>query len=202
MLIEEFLRTDSADRSEPDSKGYRTYPGRWVALALFCTLEMANALMWVSFAPISDISQHYFGSGWFGSVTAINMLANVFLILYPFGTIAAVYTVKYFRPRKSLIFAGSLTALGCFLRLLATIFRNNLGDGAAYGLIFLGQAFGALAQPYFTNFAPALSGIWFAVDERDISTSMGAMCSPLGNAFGQLIPPFIVSQSQDPNGTT
>jgi MFS transporter, FLVCR family, MFS-domain-containing protein 7 len=201
--MDKIFRTESADRSESNDGRvkYQLYSTRWVALAIFCTLEMSNALLWVTFAPISDISEHYFGKdNFYSSITAINMLANVFLILYPVGTIAAVYTVKYYRPRKSLIFAGTLTVIGALLRVLATAFKNNLEIGTVYGLIILGQAFGAIAQPFFTNFAPALSGIWFSVDERDISTSIGAMCSPFGNAIGQLIPPLIVTESQNING--
>lgn len=200
-MMESVFRNESGDRSESGEGNYRTYPSRWTALALFCSLEMANALLWVSFAPISDISGHYFSSGnFYSSVTAVNMLANVFLIVFPFGTIGAVYTVKHFRPRNALIFAGFLTALGALLRCLAAYFKNNLGNGGTYGLFILGQLLGAFAQPYFTNFAPALSGIWFAVDERDISTSIGAMCSPLGNAIGQLIPPILVSEEENSEG--
>eukprot|EP01035_Chromulina_nebulosa_P016801 gene16801-22283_t len=44
---------------------------------------MSNAAMWVTYAPISDLSQSYFDSNSFsGSLSAINMLATSYQIFY------------------------------------------------------------------------------------------------------------------------
>lgn len=194
----------SADTGSDDlnSTKYKLYSSRWTALTIFCCMEMANALLWVTYAPISDISQHYFGSdNYYSSITGVNMLANVYLILYPVGTILAVYCVKRIKPRNSLLLGGLLSVIGALMRWIASTQKQSLGNSGVYLLMFFGQAFGALSQPFFTNFVPALSGIWFAVEERDISTAVGSMCSPLGNAIGQLIPPIIVTETVNASGT-
>ena len=53
----------------------QVYSSRWVVLSVFCLLEMSNALLWVTFAPISDLAQIYFGGkhSYYGSTTSINM---------------------------------------------------------------------------------------------------------------------------------
>lgn len=77
-------------KSETDSS-ILVYSERWYVLVVFACLQMANALLWVTFAPISDLAQHYFGaSSPYGTTTAVNMLANIFLILYAPGSIMGV----------------------------------------------------------------------------------------------------------------
>ena len=62
---------------------YLVYPSRWYMLAMFCFLDLANAVLWVTFAPISDLTSDYFGGI---SLTEVNMLALIFQIAYLPGT--------------------------------------------------------------------------------------------------------------------
>jgi hypothetical protein len=176
---------------------YVVYRDRWVALSIFCALVMANALLWVTFSPISDITQHYFGSNsFYGSITGVNMMANIFLILYTPGTVLAVLSMKFFKPRKALLLAAVLTTVGALLRYLACLYDNVLTHEQVYILVFLGQALSAIAQPMFLNFPPAIASIWFPVEERDISTTIASMSSPIGNAIGSVIPFLFVTENQ------
>lgn len=179
--------------SKSEGTKYTVYTSRWYALAMFSWLELSNALLWVTFSPISDIASVYFGSNsLYGSTTYVNMLANIFLILYFPGTILAILSMEYLKPRKSLLIAGLLTAIGAFVRYWGALYSDTLGTENTYALILLGQALSAIAQPMFLNFPPAIASIWFPVDERDISTTIGSMSSPVGNAIGQIIPILIV----------
>jgi hypothetical protein len=56
----------------------------------------------------------------------------------------------------------------------------------------VGQLLGALAQPIFLSTPAVVAANWFPVSERDIATTVGALFNPLGNALGQVIPPFVV----------
>jgi len=40
-----------------------------------------------------------------------------------------------------------------------------------------------------------LAAIWFPVSERDLSTTVGSMFSPIGNAIGQIIPILLVTKT-------
>lgn len=140
-------------------------------------------------------------------------LANIFLIFYGPGTLLAVASMKYFNLKKTMLIGGLLTALGALLRLIGTLQFDRLGPGNTYIIVMAGQALsnpmivvkffvvvsvlfiGALGQPIFVNLPPALAAIWFPFSERDISTTVGAMFSPIGNAVGQLIPVIIVSKT-------
>jgi FLVCR family MFS transporter 7 len=171
------------------------YSYRWLILFLFCFLVIANALMWVSFAPISDIASHYFGSGVYGSDTAINMMANVFLILYAPGTFIASMSIKRYGVRRSLIIAGSTTAFGALIRVFGAWFHDDIGNATTYFLMLLGQCLGSIAQPMFLNLPPTISSIWFPTFERDITTTVGALSSPIGNAIGAILPVIFVSET-------
>ena len=185
------------DRSEEES--FKVYRYRWLILFMFCLSEAANALMWVTFSPISNIAQDYFGHGYYGSTTSVNMLANIFLILYGPGTMLSVYCMKHLKLKSTLVLVGSLTVLGAFIRFMAAMNNSAFGHGNTYILMVLGQALAALAQPMYLNSPPALSSVWFPVNERDTATTIGAMCIPIGTAIGQVIPVLLVS-ARRPSG--
>ncbi len=185
----------SSMQSINNDTGHDIYQYRWAILAMFCFLEMGNALLWVTFAPISDITSNYFGGDYYGSTTSINMLANIFLILYGPGTLLATMSMKYYKLKYTLIIAGVMTIVGALMRYFAALFSDSLGNGNTYILMMLGQALAAICQPMFLNLPPAIASIWFPVNERDISTTIGSMCSPIGNAIGQIIPVLLVTQT-------
>jgi MFS family permease len=162
---------------------------------MFCSLEITNALYWVTFSPISDITQHFFGSNsYYSSITGVNMLANIFLIFYLPGTLLCVFLKKRLKLKKTFLVGGSLTVAGGFLRYIAMLSKDSLGSSTTYWIVFLGQALAALAQPIFMNMPPAVASIWFPVKERDIATTIGSMCSPIGNAIGQIFPILFVTE--------
>ena len=79
---------------------YRVYTDRWLMLALFCFLNFSNAVLWVTFAPISDLTSDYFdGIG----VTAVNLLALVFQIVYLPGTLLGVIASKKYGLREAVL---------------------------------------------------------------------------------------------------
>lgn len=171
------------------------YPERWVMLLLFCLLEGANALLWISFAPISDKVQHYFGHGVYGSITAVNMLANVFLIFYGPGTALASSSMKVYGLRNSLIIGGTVTMIGALVRVFAAVYHGDIGNESTYYLMLLGQTLGSLAQPVFLNMPSVIASTWFPMSERDIATTIGAISSPIANAIGSVLPVLFVYQT-------
>eukprot|EP00981_Chlorochromonas_danica_P012788 scaffold5400_cov159-Ochromonas_danica.AAC.7 len=181
--------------SEGNNVQIQVFRDRWVMLAIFSLLEFCNAMYWVTFSPISDITQHYMQGSYYSSKTGVNMLANIFLIMYTPGTILCFLLAKKLKLKKTFIVAGLLTALGGLLRLIGALLKNQLSYPALYWIIFLGQVLAALAQPFFLNMPPSIAATWFPVEERDIATTIGSMFSPIGNAIGQIIPVLFVSES-------
>lgn len=108
---------------------------RWLMLLLFSMLEFANAILWVTFSPISDVTQHYFAHSPYNTVSAVNMLANIFLILYLPGTILGSITLKRYGLKNALILGGALTSIGSFIRYIAVINHTALGNDGISSLI-------------------------------------------------------------------
>ena len=180
------------DRTSAD---YTVYSTRWNMLGMFCFLNLANAVLWVTFAPITDLASTYFDGA---SLTEINMLALIFQIGYVPGTVLGVVASKKYGMRNTLLIGGALDLIGSCIRLIGSIFRNELGAGGSYSLMMIGQLLASLAQPIYVNLPAGLASNWFSVDERDVATTIASLFNPVGSAIGQIIPAIIV---YDDNGT-
>ena len=188
----------------------RLYGKRWHMLAIFCAQTMVNAVLWISFAPIASLTGAFYGV----STGAVNMASLVFMILYLPGTMFASAYIERHGMRRGIVAAAALNGLSGVMRYgAALIVEGGAGTGggggdggadlgasagtrhAAFALLILGQSVGAMAQPMFTNAPVRLAGDWFSVRERDVATTIAALCNPLGNALGQVLPTLFVAQA-------
>jgi len=101
---------------------YRSYGYRWLILAIFAVTTAANAMLWTTFAPISDSSSLFF----FPESTAtqsfkINLVALMYQITYLPGTILASYLVRDGGLAAPIIAGSVLTAVGSVLRYIAVL---------------------------------------------------------------------------------
>lgn len=176
---------------------------RKLQLALFSMSNLSNALLWVTFSPISNIVQNYLGSK-VGNVTNVNMLAVVFQIFYPPGTILGVLVMKRYGVRGSMLLGVLLTVIGALLRVIGTgLYEyDHIDATGVYFWLICGQILASIAQPFFVNVPAAISSIWFPMEERDMATTIGSLCSPLGNAIGQILPILFVVQSANDDDQT
>lgn len=181
------------EASQEDSDEFVVYRQRWVILAVFSLLNLSNALMWVTYAPISDLSESYFHA----STTEVNLLAVVFLIFYPLGMALEVAVMKKYGLRVTLLVGSFLTAIGTLLRYIPA--QAQAPPRVCYGIALLGQILGSFAQPLFVNMPAHISGAWFPQKERELSTTVGSLFSPIGNAVGNIFPVLLVSRA--PNGS-
>jgi len=202
MTEEEELSMVANKKEEEDADSkivpvFQVYKRRWGVLLLYCLLTGANALLWVTFAPISDLAVIYFGA--YGNNSNVNLLAVIFLVLFTPATMLQAYTSKAYGLRFTLLLGGVLTAGGALLRLIVAYSINTCSSECLYAIMLLGQALAALAQPLFVNVAAHVAAIWFAPAERDLATTLGSMFSPIGNAVGSLLPIVFVAKVTDAN---
>lgn len=169
---------------------------RKLQLALFSMSNLSNALLWVTFSPISNVVQSYLGPK-VGNITNVNILAVVFQIFYTPGTILGVLIVKKYGVRGAMLAGVLLTVVGALLRVIGTgLYEyNHIDATGVYLWLIFGQILASIAQPFFVNIPAAISSIWFPMEERDMATTIGSLCSPLGNAIGQILPIIFVVQS-------
>src|SRR5690606_14575166 len=73
----EITRKKSDDGYE---QTYNASPMRWVMLLLFCMLSIANAIVWISFSPISDKVEEYYDI----SSLLVSSKYNCLTLIYPF----------------------------------------------------------------------------------------------------------------------
>ena len=164
---------------------------RYHTLAIFSGLTLVNAFLWITFAPIAQLSQSYYGV----SISGINMMSGVFMVLYGPGSILASYMLHRWGLRGALVAGACLQGVAGVARYMSTLVSLDM-QGLKFGLVMAGQALAALAQPVFTNVPPKLAGDWFPPAERETATVVGALFNVLGNAIGQVLPTLIVTCSR------
>jgi FLVCR family MFS transporter 7 len=166
--------------------GIRTYRRRWGMLALFCLANLCNAVLWISFSPISSLTASFYGVG----VDKVNALSIVFLAAYVPCSFLSNWVVKRWGMRTGLVLACSLNAASGLVRFLSAE-SNSAPRGAGqtgYWILLAGQTLGAVAQPFFTNLPAKLAAVWFAKEQRDIATVVGALFNIVGIAVGSVLP--------------
>jgi FLVCR family MFS transporter 7 len=181
---------------ENDNNGvvYRVYTYRWIIVIGFVAAGVANALILLSWSPISDLASDY----WNGlSISLINLLAVTFQILYLPGTMLSLKAMQIGGLRYTMLLGGALTFCGCFFRWLATyIYDNdeNMDAIASYILVLFGTCLVALAQPFYLNMPAKIASTWFSVSQRDVSTTLCSLANPLGSALGSILPAMFVTE--------
>lgn len=115
-------------------------------------------------------------------------------ILYLPGTILAVFLMERYGLRVCLTVGAALNAVSAWIRYAACFIPD---PHTSYAVLLVGQCFGGLAQPIFTNLPSRIAGDWFPVTERDLGTVAGAMSNPLGNAVGSVVPSLLVNGPDD-----
>eukprot|EP01038_Epipyxis_sp_PR26KG_P015853 gene15853-21482_t len=187
-----------SDILHESKKEFKVYKFRWFILAIYCVFQLISATLTFTFAPISDISMHYFDC----NITSINMLANISSILYGPGALLAALCMKYFKLRNTLMIGGYLNVLASLLRYIASLNRHSLGSYNTYVIVIIGQCFAGIASPICVNLTSAIASIWFPLNERDITTTIGSMFFPIGGAVGQVLPVLFVTQTESTDAVT
>jgi len=148
-----------------DSESFKVDKIRWLILMCFFVSGSANALVLVTWSPIISAASTYFGG--IGN-TSVNLLTVCFQIMYLPGTILAVNIMKISDLRRTMMFGGFLTTLGCAVRYIGAISQPEISPSSSYGIVLIGTLFAALAQPFYLNMPARLATAWFGVSERGI----------------------------------
>lgn len=188
------LLTINNDEENKLNTIFIVYKIRWIILLIFILSGVGNALVLLSWSPISDKASDYWGN--IGS-TAVNLLAVIFQIMYIPGTALSAKTMKITNLRTTMILGGLLTSVGCVIRWIGGFGRDNgnFTPTFSYVCVLLGTIVVATAQPFYLNMPAKIAASWFAVQERDIATTLCSLANPLGSALGSILPAMLVSGS-------
>jgi MFS transporter, FLVCR family, MFS-domain-containing protein 7 len=167
------------------------YLYRWLIVALFFVSGFANALVLLSWAPITDKANDYWDNI---GITAINLLNVIFPIMYIPGTLLALRISEKNKLKNIIVSGGVLSTIGCLIRVVGAFLRDKgLGAIGSYILVFLGTAMVGLAQPFYLNTPAKIATTWFPVDQRDLAMTLCSLANIFGSAVGSYIPPLLIT---------
>mmetsp|Transcript_10290 Transcript_10290/g.16372 ORF Transcript_10290/g.16372 Transcript_10290/m.16372 type:complete len:512 (+) Transcript_10290:76-1611(+) len=161
---------------------------RWHILLILVAHQMANSMLWISFAPIAiEISIFYNVH-----VQFVNTLSTVCLLLFPVGMVWCSFITTKCGLRQVMVVAAALHLVSGFLRWASYPLVGWIGGRTAYAMLLLGQIFSAFAQPICTNLPVRLANEWFPSSERDTATTLGNVGFGIGNIVGMALPGILV----------
>lgn len=96
--------------------------------------------------------------------------------------------------RFSLVIAGLVNMLGCWIRYLAEAGET---PHQKYSAMFVGQVLCAIAQPVILDSPTVLAAYWFGESERAEANTVASVSNPIGIAVGSVLAPSMVAASSD-----
>ncbi|BFY97761.1 hypothetical protein BsWGS_00801 [Bradybaena similaris] len=174
-----------------DPSAYKIYKKRWFLLFVIVVINFTNALIWIMFSPVTDMSSSYYSI----SFMEVNWLSLVYLVAsIPCGIIAS-WVLDTVGLRASIICASWLNLIGSALRNL-TVFSFIPSEGR-FPVLITGQVIAACGQT-FVMFTPAkAAALWFPDSQRAIATTIATMSNPLGILAANILSPVLVSKPSD-----
>lgn len=96
-------------------------------------------------------------------------------------------------PKPSIITAAALLLVGNWIRYAG----SHAGDGGIFGVVMFGQILIGAAQSFVLSAPTRYSDLWFTSRGRVGATAIMSLANPFGAALGQLVVPFMVTNSTE-----
>lgn len=164
----------------------KVYPQRWLMLFLFSLTTLLNGSMFMGLSPVVEVVAPYYNV----SAVQIEWLSNMFMVVYIFVAMPSAYVMSKYGVRTILTIAT-----GCGVA--ATSLQYAGSKKESYRLVMIGQFFAAVAYGNIIQIPGKLSAVWFAPQERGISTSIGVFMNIMGVAVGFIQPAHQIPASDD-----
>ncbi|XP_077606518.1 solute carrier family 49 member A3 isoform X1 [Crocuta crocuta] len=146
--------------------------------------------LWLSFAPVADMTAHHF----LLSTEQINWLSRVYLVASIPSGVVAIWVLDSVGLRWATIVCAWLNFAGSVFRTVPFMI-DEIQDPFAF--LMGGQSLCALAQT-LVIFSPAkLAALWFPEHQRATANMIGTMSNPLGILVANLLSPALVRKEED-----
>lgn len=103
-------------KHESSERVFVTYKTRWLVLGVFISHMMSNNAVWITFSPISTLTQCYYNVSLFW----VNGLSWVYMLTYIIFSLFSVWFLERFGLKLTAVVAGTLNACGSWLRFAAS----------------------------------------------------------------------------------
>ena len=188
-------RYSTASSAASSHTSFVLYRSRFLILFTFSLLSFNQSLFWLTFSPISDLAEEYYGL----SVDTVNLLLNWGPIIY----IPCQFLTFYISSvrgglRKVVLTSSTICLLAMCLRCVPNLVWHPESDAfKANAIYFLhaAQILNAAAGPFVMSTVSQCSALWFGINERAKATSIAIFSNNLGAAIGFLQMPAQVRRA-------
>ncbi|XP_065647378.1 uncharacterized MFS-type transporter C09D4.1 [Hydra vulgaris] len=156
---------------------------RWIMLFIYSFNSVVIGLLYIGISPKSVISKSYYKI----SDLNIQLINNLFLVVYIVTAMPSSYLVFKIGLRSVLVMASALNVLGTGFHLAG--FGQN-----GFKLFITGQIFAALGNSAILQMPSQLSSQWFPSNERGKSTAIGYFMNMIGGSLGFLQNTFMITE--------
>lgn len=160
------------------------YKRRWLILVLFVVYSASNAMQWIQYSIITNITTKYYNVLDY----TVDMTSMIYMITYIPLIFPASYLLNNFGLRTTVIVGSLGTALGSWIKVLSVAPDR-------FWVTFIGQTVVAISQTCILSIPARIAAVWFGDNEVSRACGIGVFGNQLGIAIGFLFPPMLV-----PNG--
>ncbi|XP_015364168.1 PREDICTED: feline leukemia virus subgroup C receptor-related protein 2-like [Diuraphis noxia] len=164
----------------------RLYKARWIILVVYMLYSMANAVHWIQYSIISNITVKFYGVSNF----AIDTTSTIYMIVYVPLVVPASWVLDRLGLKVTMVMGAAGTCLGAWIKVFSAMPDRFM-------ITLLGQGLVACSQAFILSLPSRLAAVWFGSTEVSTACSLGVFGNQLGAALGFLIPPMIVQDSDN-----
>lgn len=158
---------------------FKVYKYRWLLLTVYMLIVAMNQWLWITFAPITKESVHYYQV----SDLQIGLLSMSFMIVFILASLPASWIIDKFGIRLGV-------GTGALLTGIFGLTRGFAGDN--YNFLLISQIGIAVGQPFLLNAITKLAARWFPIAERATASGLGTLSMYLGILAGMIATPYLV----------
>ncbi|HUX13310.1 MAG TPA: MFS transporter [Spirochaetia bacterium] len=163
----------------PESE-VRIYPYRWLVLAVFMLINVTMQILWICYAPVATAA----AGAYHVKREDIDLLANIFLLVYVPIAIPAAWAIDTFGFKKAVGVGATFMALFGMLRAMFP---------TSYTMALVGSIGVAIGQPFLLNAFTKLAALWFPKKQRATITGVIFLGLFLGIGLGEALGPGILT---------
>jgi MFS family permease len=136
-------------------------------------------VLWICYAPVASLA----ANAYCVKREDIDLLANIFLLVYLPVAFPAAWAIDYFGFKKAVAFGAILMAV---FGLLRALFPLN------YSIALIGSIGIAVGQPFLLNSFTKLAALWFPHKQRATITGVIFLAMFLGIGLGEALGPGLL----------
>lgn len=158
----------------------KLYPYRWVVLAAFMLINVMVQVLWICYAPVASLAASSYGVG----RDSVDLLANLFLLIYLPVAIPASWAIDTFGFKKAVGFGATFMAVFGLLRAVFPV---------SYTAALIGSIGISIGQPFLLNAFTKLAAEWFPQKQRATITGLIFLSLFVGIGLGESLSPGLVN---------